>query len=288
VNGILLVDKPAGITSHDVVDQVRKELRIKKTGHAGTLDPQATGLLVLALGEATKWLDYLPDDKRYVAGVRFGIETDTQDIWGVETSKRGAEGLAQEKVFEALTRLKDEKLQVPPMVSALKHEGRPLHEWKRMGVEVTKEARPVEVFEVKPLSFEKGEAQFEIHVSSGTYVRSLCALVGERLGCGAAMSSLRRSTVGAFKVEDAQTLLQLKMNGPRLLDAGQALAHMKERVASPEEAKALSHGMDLSIEAGATGDWRISSGDGRLLALARAEEKQGRWLLHPRRVFSAP
>src|SRR5258708_4003744 len=206
MTGLLLVDKPAGLTSHDMVDRARSQFGEKRSGHAGTLDPQATGLLVIALGEATRWLPYLPSDKRYVAKVRFGLETSTEDIWGKELRRCDCSALDEGSIRGALTELKQRTSQVPPMVSALKHQGRRLYQYAREGVEVERKARPMEIFSVSVLGIFGAEAEFEVHCGGGTYVRSLCAEAGRSLGVGGCMSALRRSAVGPFRIEDAAGL----------------------------------------------------------------------------------
>jgi len=287
MTGLLLVDKPAGLTSHDVVDRARAALQEKKSGHAGTLDPQATGLLVLAFGDATRWLPYLPSDKRYAASVRFGIETVTEDIWGKETSRSDASKLAPEAIRATLESLVGEKTQVPPMVSALKHKGRPLYEYARKGIEIERKARVLEVFEIKVLGVRGAEADFEIHCGSGTYVRSLCAKAGRMLNVGGCMSALRRTAVGPFRLEDACSLEG--MGAAALLGPDKALAHLKEYKVSPGAEKFLGQGRDLALEPGdydASETWRLSSSDGRLLGLGTPKRSGGDWAMHPDRVFA--
>jgi tRNA pseudouridine55 synthase len=289
VNGILLVDKPAGLTSHDVVAQARKILGEKKSGHSGTLDPQATGLLVLAFGDATRWLPYLPKDKRYRATLRFGIETDTEDIWGKEVRRSEAFDLSPDEIREALNALKLETHQVPPMVSALKHQGKALYEYAREGVEIERAARPLEIFDLKVLAVRAEEADFELHCGSGTYVRSLCSKAGALLKVGACMSSLRRLACGAFQVDDAQSLDQLDPS--RLMGPETALAHLKELTVASSDEKALGQGRDLDLAPGAYDakeSWRLSATDGRLLALGSPQRVGLTWRMHPSRVFVRP
>ena len=286
MTGLCLVDKPAGLTSHDVVDRARAALNEPKSGHAGTLDPQATGLLVLALGDATRWLPYLPSDKRYVASVKFGIETVTEDIWGKETERKDASQLGEAQIRQALESLKKETSQVPPMVSALKHEGKRLYEYARKGIEIERAARPMEIFELKVLAVRGDEADFDVHCGSGTYVRSLCAKAGRKLNVGACMSALRRTAVGPFKIEDAVGIESLSPS--RILGADKALAHLKEYKVSPSAERFLGQGRDLAMEPGAHDPleiWRLSSQDGRLLALGSPRQNGERWSMHPSKVF---
>jgi tRNA pseudouridine55 synthase len=281
MNGLLLLDKPAGPTSAAALAGAKKALGAKKAGHAGTLDPQATGLLVLAFGEATRWLPYLPSDKRYVAGIRFGLETDTEDVWGRELARKelkAGEGEIR-AVLESLQGLSE---QVPPMVSALKRDGKPLYEYAREGVELERRARKVEIYGLKVLKVDGAEAEFEVHCGSGTYVRSLCAEAGRRIGSGACMSSLRRTQVGPFRVEDADPA--------RLLGPEEALAHLKEYKVPKAEETHLSQGRDLLLPQGDYKEgeaFRLNSLEGKLLGLgAPAADGRGGWKMHPERVFS--
>ena len=290
MNGLLLVDKPAGPTSHDIVAQLRKQLGEKKSGHAGTLDPQATGLLVLAFGEATKWLPYLPSDKRYRATARFGLATDSEDIWGTETAKADASQLSAAQLQGAVEALRHETSQVPPMLSALKRDGTPLYELQRQGIVIEREARPLEVFEIKVLEVrpgEQAEVDFEVHCGSGTYVRTLCSVAGAKLAMPACMSALKRLSVGPFEL-DAAVAPEGAVAG-RLLGAGRALAHLKELKVGPELEAALSHGNDIGLAGDdwvAGEDWRLSDSEGRLLALAVPQKVGAEWRMKPGRVFN--
>jgi tRNA pseudouridine55 synthase len=291
LDGILLVDKPAGLTSHDVVEKTRRALGLDKAGHAGTLDPQATGLLVLGLGMATRWFQYLPGDKRYQAKVRFGLSTDTQDIWGkplaeAETVKDPGEAA----VRAALEGLKSRKSQVPPMVSALKQGGRKLYELARQGKEVERPARPMEIFSLSVTRVSWPEAEFEVHCSAGTYVRSLCAEAGESLGVGGCLAGLKRSACGAFRVEEALAFDQVPfLARERLLGPDKALAHLPEMRVEASQERALLSGRDLTLEDGGepkTDLCRLASASGRLLALGRASRTDAGWAWHPERVFA--
>ncbi|MES2202333.1 MAG: tRNA pseudouridine(55) synthase TruB [candidate division FCPU426 bacterium] len=291
MNGLLLIDKPAGPTSHDVVDKVRDVLKERKIGHAGTLDPQATGLLLLALGDATRWLEFLPGDKRYSATLRLGVETDTEDIWGKvlkESDPAALSGIADEAIREALESVKRSGVQVPPMVSALKHQGKPLYEWARQGKEIERKARPVEIHSIQIGERRGNELDIEVHCGSGTYVRSLCAEAGRVLGCGAAMAALRRTAVGPFRVEDA--VAPDRAAEGRLLGASEALGHLKEFRVPEGSEKALCSGQDLGLEGPAwteSDTWRLCAQDGALLALGRPQQVSGAWRMRPKKVFAA-
>ena len=219
-HGFLVIDKPAGITSFDVVARIRKIFRTRRVGHTGTLDPQATGLMIVCLGSAARLAEYLSaSSKTYRAGIAFGLTTSTQDVWGetlTTTPQRAAE-LTASDIASVLTQFTGDIMQVPPMVSALHHEGRRLYDLAREGIEVERAARPVHISRLHLDHFMPGqngvvpEGMFTITCSSGTYIRALANDIGEALGCGAAMSSLRRTEVGSssgyhFELTDAYTL----------------------------------------------------------------------------------
>ncbi len=219
VNGILVVDKPAGITSHDVVDRVRRLFRTKRVGHTGTLDPDATGVLVLCLGQATRLAEYLASAaKHYEAEFVFGIRTDTMDASGTILDERDASGLTAQSTRELLHNFRGRILQTPPMVSARHHDGRRLYELAREGVTVDREAREVEISELELKEFNPGahpHATLEVTCSTGTYIRVLAEDMGAAAGTGAMMKSLRRTWVGAdaavaFTLAEAHTLETLE------------------------------------------------------------------------------
>ncbi len=290
--GILLVDKPTGMSSHDVVARVRRALQEKSCGHAGTLDPQATGLLVLALGDATRWLPYLGDDKRYEAKLRLGVHTDTQDIWGKVLAQRPVDDEQRASLKAAVMALSQERLQVPPMVSALKRDGRPLYELAREGIEVERKPRPIQVWDVEYFGQQGDEVHFALSCSSGTYVRTLCHDLGKRLGCGASLSALRRLKVGSLKVEKALSLelIEREPNVSRnaLLDADQALGHLPQHRLSEQDSARVAKGQTIAVP-GVTlseGTWRLLRPEGGLQSLAQAAHDGQAWKLSPRRVFA--
>lgn len=212
-DGICIVDKPAGWTSHDVVSRCRRLLGTRRVGHAGTLDPMATGVLVLGVGRGTRLLTFITGvSKSYEATIRFGVETDSLDADGLVTRIHDMSGLDPESVRAAASELTGHILQVPPMVSALKVDGRRLHELAREGVEVERRARPVEIarFDVEPTDLEFVWTA-RVTCSSGTYVRSLAADLGAALGGGAHLTSLRRIAVGPFGIDEAEDLDSLEL-----------------------------------------------------------------------------
>lgn len=211
MNGIFIVDKPQGPTSHDIVLYLRRSFSIKKVGHAGTLDPMATGVLVLLLGEATKLSNRLvTDDKEYEGVLRLGIRTDTHDSEGRVISAMEPPSLADEEIRKILDSFRGVIWQIPPMVSAIKHKGKKLYQLARLGIEVKREPRKVTIYTIKTMEILLPEVRFFVHCSKGTYIRKLACDIGEKLGCGASLSSLRRTRSGKFSIEDAVPFEELK------------------------------------------------------------------------------
>lgn len=209
-HGIVIVHKEKGFTSHDVVAKMRGICGQKKIGHTGTLDPEATGVLPVCLGNGTRLCDMLTDrDKEYVALLRLGVETDTQDMTGAILARRPVEA-GEQQVREAVLSFQGSYLQTPPMYSALKVNGKKLYELAREGKEVERQAREVQIEEIEILDMHLPTLQLRVVCSKGTYIRTLCADIGQKLGCGGAMESLVRTRVGEFSLKDALTLGQLQ------------------------------------------------------------------------------
>ena len=210
-SGLLIVNKHSGVTSHDIVGKVRRLFGLRRVGHTGTLDPMASGVLVVLVGRAAKASEYLvADEKRYRAGLRLGLTTDTEDTTG-EILSRSEEIPSRERVEEVARSFLGEILQVPPMYSALKVGGRKLCDLAREGVSIERAARPVTIhgLEVHPTDLPE-EYTLDVHCSSGTYIRTLCADMGKALGCGGAMSALCRTVTGSFSLEEAYTVSELE------------------------------------------------------------------------------
>lgn len=206
MNGVVVIDKPSGLTSRAVVEEVKRSLGIKKAGHTGTLDPLATGVLPVCLGEATKLVQFLAlDDKEYRATLLLGVRTDTLDTEGRVIS-REEPLVTPDRVTEALSGLTGRREQVPPRYSAVKFRGRPLYEWTRRGIDVEQLPRDVEVYSVRIDEIRLPEVTFTVSCSKGTYIRTLCAEVGETLGCGGCLSALHRIRSGSFREETALAL----------------------------------------------------------------------------------
>jgi len=213
MNGVLVIDKPSGMTSHDVVYKVRKISGIRKVGHTGTLDPLATGVLPVCMNEATKLVQFLTtDSKEYRATLLLGVRTDTLDTEGEVLSREEprVSRMQVEAVFGALV---GRRVQVAPRYSAVKVKGRALYDWTRRGVEVEQPEREVEIYSVRVEAFSLPEVVFSVFCSKGTYIRSLCAEAGEALGCGGCMSALRRTRSGMFDIASAVALDDLLSGG---------------------------------------------------------------------------
>jgi len=202
-NGIVIVDKPAGWTSHDVVAKLRGVFGIKRTGHGGTLDPMATGVLPVFIGRATKAAGLCENaEKEYIAGLRLGIVTDTQDTTG-NILRTHDVSITESDLRDVISQFRGEQQQIPPMYSAIKKDGKKLYELARRGVEVERSARSVTIPELEMLEGKDCEYLLRVVCSKGTYIRTLCHDIGETLGCGAVMSSLRRIRAGVFTIEAA-------------------------------------------------------------------------------------
>ena len=207
LDGALLIDKPSGPTSHDVVDEIRREFGIKKVGHCGTLDPNATGLLIIVLGRGTKLSEKLmSDDKVYEGTIKFGEATDSYDSDGQITSTQPVPTLTLDQLNDAAATFVGDQMQTPPMVSAIKIKGVPLYKLARKGIEVPREPRLVHIYNCRFTNYEPPFGQFRVACTKGTYVRSIAHELGQKLGCGAHLTALRRSVSGKFDVADALRL----------------------------------------------------------------------------------
>ena len=207
LDGAILIDKPAGPTSHDVVDVIRRRFGIKKVGHCGTLDPNATGLLIIVLGRGTKLSEKLMgDDKVYEGTIKFGETTNSYDADGEILETRPVPPLTLDQLNEAAVAFVGDQMQTPPMVSAIKVKGVPLYKLARKGIEVEREPRLVHIYNFRFTNYEPPLGQFRVACTKGTYVRSIAHELGQKLGCGAHLAALRRSVSGKFDVADATKL----------------------------------------------------------------------------------
>ncbi len=226
MNGVVVIDKPGGLTSFDVVARVRRALGERRVGHTGTLDPMATGVLPVAVGEATKLAPFLlAEDKGYRGELELGYTTASLDAEGEVVARGDAGGVTREALAAAMAAWVGAREQIPPMVSALRHGGRRLHELARAGIEVERAARPIVVERFELLWFEAPRAGFEVACSKGTYVRSLVRDVGAALGCGATLTALRRTRSGRFTLDDAVPLAAVT-RAAALVPPPDAIAHL--------------------------------------------------------------
>jgi tRNA pseudouridine55 synthase len=270
-DGLLLVDKPSGISSHDAVDEVRRALGIRKVGHAGTLDPMASGLLLMGVGRATRLLRFLGDlEKEYEGSGRLGAETDTLDARG-RVVRTSAVDVTEDELQRAMASLVGEIEQRPPAYSAVKVGGRKLYEAARKGERVEAPTRRVAVSRFDLLEFSGTDFEFRAICSGGTYVRVLVADVGEQLKCGAHMARLVRTRIGPFSLSDA-----VPPDRPGTpLPVERSVAHLPRLGLEPEEAAAAQHGRPLG-PAGIEGPYAVFDPDGRLIGVYRDEGARAR------------
>ncbi len=210
MNGIVIVDKPEGMTSHDVVSRMRRIFGTRRVGHSGTLDPMATGVLPVFINRATRACEFaLCDEKSYIARFRLGITTDTQDITG-EVLKTCAVNVGSSEVIAVCKSFEGKIMQTPPMFSAIKVDGVPLYKLAREGKSVERKAREIEIFRAEAKGLGDDEYEIEVSCSKGTYIRTLIYDIGEKLGCGACMTALRRTKSGIFEIKDAKTIEEIE------------------------------------------------------------------------------
>jgi tRNA pseudouridine55 synthase len=285
VDGVLLLDKPLGLTSNDALQKARRLFSAAKGGHTGTLDPLATGLLPLCFGEATKFsADLLDADKTYEAVVRLGVTTDSGDAEGTVIATAAVD-VSKDDIFRVLRQFAGTIRQVPPMHSALKRNGRPLYELARQGIEVERESRMVTIHAIDCLSFGGGSLTLRIACSKGTYIRVLAADIGRALGCGAHLAGLRRTRVGDLDLDAAVTLAHLES----LDEAGRAsclqpvdalLRSLPSATLEGKAAERFRHGNPVDLPAGLSGKVRIYV-DGTLIGVGEPAPDGRLW---PRRL----
>lgn len=270
-DGLLLIDKPAGLTSHDVVATVRRGLGARKVGHAGTLDPMATGLLVLGVGRATRLLRFLGDlPKTYTGTILLGVETTTLDADG-DVTRTAPVDVSDETLAAAISMLVGDSLQRPPAFSAVKVGGRKLYEAARAGETLVADPRPIRIDRLEATGRTGDAVDFVAVVSSGTYVRVLAADVGVALGCGAHLSALRRTAIGPFSVTGAAS----PASPGDVLPLARAVAHLPHVALSEEEARVARHGSILG-PAGIDGPYAVLDPEGSLIGIYRDDGPKGR------------
>ena len=273
MNGIVIVDKPAGWTSQDVTARLRRVFGTRRIGHGGTLDPMATGVLPVFVGRATRGVEFFEQaEKVYETTFVPGIATDTQDITGQVLSRQEV-SVTEEQMEAVLPRFRGQILQVPPMYSALKVNGQKLCDLARKGREVPREPRPITIFELTLLGFEHGNPRLRVRCSKGTYIRTLCADLGEALGCGGCMGSLRRVRAGAYTLEDAvplETLLEAEKPEEYLRPVDTMFARYPAVTLTANQEKRCRNGNSFSVPL-SPGTYRAYSRTGEFLMLARVD-----------------
>jgi tRNA pseudouridine55 synthase len=289
INGILVVDKPVGVTSAEVVSRVKRRLGVSKVGHAGTLDPGAEGVLICCINQATKLARFLlRGSKTYRAVLKLGIETDTQDAYGQVMAIAVPTGYSEKTIRETLAQFEGTIRQTPPVYSALKHRGQRLYKLARRGKPVQKPARKVKISAIRLIDFNLPLVRFEVSCSSGTYIRTLCADIGRSLGCGGHMAALKRLESSGFSLREAvrlselESLLQGGRLAARIIPMADALPKMQTVCADERLARAVRHGRpirrrDLETELRPEGNEsdrlhvKIVDTGGRLLAVLRMQ-----------------
>lgn len=290
MDGIFCIDKPSGMTSFDVVAVMRKLAGEKKIGHAGTLDPMATGVLPLFLGRATRAVSLLPcHDKAYIASFRLGVTTDTGDITGNVTATcpvTASRGQTEREIIAC----KGEHQQLPPMMSAVRVGGKRLYELARKGETVERTPRPITIYDIRLTGCNEraGEYTMEVRCSKGTYIRTLCEDIGNRLGCGAAMTSLRRTMAagysldGCVTLDDARSLAAEGKLTTRLLTLESAFASLPEAFVTEKQAVRFFNGGELALSRvtgmpakNGNGPCRVKTGDGKFIGLGFADDHEG-------------
>ncbi|EKP4404849.1 tRNA pseudouridine(55) synthase TruB [Vibrio parahaemolyticus] len=280
INGVILLDKPTGISSNDALQKVKRIYFAEKAGHTGALDPLATGMLPICLGEATKFSQFLLDsDKRYRVIAKLGERTNTSDSDGEVVETRPVD-VTLEKLEECIEKFRGESDQVPSMFSALKYQGKPLYEYARKGIEVPRESRKITVYEIILHRFEDDEVEMEVHCSKGTYIRTIVDDLGEMLGCGAHVTMLRRTAVAKYPYEKMVTLEHLnellerahreeiaprELLDPLLMPMDTAVEDLPEVNLIPELADMVQHGQPVQVlGAPEQGVLRLTMGEERL------------------------
>ena len=277
MNGIILVDKPCGWTSHDVVGKLRGILHERRIGHSGTLDPMATGLLVVFAGRATRAVEFAEaDSKEYIAGLRLGVSTDTQDTTGNVLNT--CEALpSKDELIAAANGFLGEISQIPPMYSAIKINGKKLYELARRGEIVERSPRKVTISKLELLGEDKCDYILDIHCSKGTYIRTLCSDIGDKLGCGGCMSSLRRVKAGVFSITQAYTMEQIQAAADLgeldgiIIPVDTLFTDKPKLTVNEFEEKKLRNGNTIKTKS-ADGTYRVYSESGEFLLLAEVKD----------------
>ena len=273
MDGIVIVDKPQGWTSQDVVSKLRGVYKTRRIGHGGTLDPLATGVLPVFVGRATRGVEFFEHaEKTYETVLRLGVTTDTEDITGTTVEEKPV-AVTREQLEGVLQQFRGDILQVPPMYSAIKINGQKLYDLARKGKEVERQARPVTIYKLECLSFDGAAARLLVHCSKGTYIRTLCKDIGAALGCGGCMEQLRRVSAGSYTLEQAvslQALIETDDPGKYLIPVDSMFASFEQVTLTPKQTLRCRNGNSFSVDL-ADGTYRAYSPEGEFLMLAKVE-----------------
>ncbi|OOF60113.1 tRNA pseudouridine(55) synthase TruB [Rodentibacter pneumotropicus] len=293
IDGVFLLDKPQGMSSNDIMQKVKRLFQANKAGHTGALDPLATGMLPICLGEATKFSQFLLDaDKRYLVTAKLGERTDTSDAEGQVVETR-AVNVETPQILTALEQFRGDILQVPTMFSALKYQGKPLYEYARQGITVEREARPITIFELNFIEYHAPYLTLEVHCSKGTYIRTLVDDLGEVLGCGAHVTMLRRLAVADYPIEammswdELQNLAvqqDLALLDQHLLPTDTAVSKLPALHLNDTQSRAIGFGQRVKFtnEQQLQGQVRLFSAENLFLGVARIEG----YIIHPQRLIT--
>ena len=294
ISGILLLDKPVGMTSNAALQRVKRLFNANKAGHTGNLDPMASGLLPICLGEATKVSGFLLDsDKHYTGTCKLGERTDSGDADGKVVETRPVESYREAQILEIFTQFTGEISQIPPMHSAIKVNGQPLYKLAHQGIEIERKPRQVEIFSLELLRQAEDELDIDVHCSKGTYIRTLVQDIGEELGCGAHLNALRRTGAGPFDLENGITLAELEQLAEegfealdaRLLPMEYALADWPQVKLTPDSTHYLRQGQAVQVPKAPTGGWVcLFADDDRFLGVGQI---LGDGRVAPRRLINS-
>lgn len=276
MNGVIIIDKPKGKTSHDIVGILRKKFGTRRVGHTGTLDPLATGVLPVCIGNATRAADMLIEsDKKYRATFLLGKRSDTLDIEGQITEENEV-SVSEEDVRRVVSEFIGEQDQIPPMYSAIKKDGKKLYDLAREGIEIEREPRRINIYSIDICDIALPAVTIDVHCSKGTYIRSLCDDIGTKLGCGAVMTELRRTYTAGFAIEDAYTIDELdKLEdfSGTLKTTDSLFLSLPEIHLNEKQEKSITNGVRMTWRNGKEGEtYRVYAPDGRFLCISRLED----------------
>lgn len=276
MNGIVVIDKPKGVTSHDVVGMMRKRFGTRRVGHTGTLDPMATGVLPVCIGNACRAADMLIEsDKRYTAQLMLGKTTDTLDIEGTVTGECDVT-VGEAEVREAICKFTGEISQIPPMYSAIKKDGKKLYELAREGKEIEREPRRITIYSIDIVSVNLPYVEIDVTCSKGTYIRTLCDDIGKTLGCGAVMTELRRTQTAGFSIDTAYTIDELDSmedKGVALKPTDELFAHLRAINLNEKQTRSITNGVQMTWREGNEGEmYRLYSNEGKFLCVSQIKD----------------